>query len=124
MLFVARSFVDNGGAFLPCRDYLLRVDVPRRAPLVFLIVGFFAFLELFKELGRNEGLLDCADRWLAGKRISRMKSVCVCAIVTPYFARRFIPNLLASYREWSNRRMNEMVDGLILTLKGFEEKEH
>lgn len=164
------------------------LTIPDETGFGFLIVSVFVFAELYRELGRNEGLLDFADRWLAvvvlilcyivfdaafcfvcssltgmpgtdtmlmglarivsfiycyfvrrvayddaisgnqaavpaGERVSRMKSVCVCAIATPYFARRFIPSLLTSYREWSDRRTQEMIAGLMKTLQGFEEKE-
>ena len=164
------------------------LTIPDEIGFVFLIVSVFVFAELYGELGRNEGLLDFADRWLAvvvlilcyivfdtafcfvcssltgvpgtdtmlmglarivsfiycyfvrrvayddaisgnqaavsaGERISRMKSVCICAIATPYFARRFIPSLLARYRAWSDRRTQEMIAGLMKTLQGFEEKE-
>ncbi len=164
------------------------LTIPDEIGFGFLIVSVFVFAELYGELGRNEGLLDFADRWLAvvvlilcyivfdtafcfvcssltgmpgtdtmlmglarivsfiycyfvrrvayddaisgnqaavyaGERVSRMKSVCICAIATPYFARRFIPSLLARYRAWSDRRTQEMIAGLMKTLQGFEEKE-
>ena len=164
------------------------LTIPDETGFGFLIVSVFVFAELYRELGRNEGLLDFADRWLAvvvlilcyivfdtafcfvcssltgmpgtdtmlmglarivsfiycyfvrrvayddaisgnqaavsaGERVSRMKSVCVCAIATPYFARRFIPSLLARYRAWSDRRTQEMIAGLMKTLQGFAEKE-
>ena len=38
---------------------------PEGTQLGSFIVGVFVFLEIFKELGRNEGVLDCADCWLA-----------------------------------------------------------
>lgn len=164
------------------------LTIPDETGFGFLIVSVFVFAELYGELGRNEGLLDFADHWLAvvvlilcyivfdtafcfvcssltgvpgtdtmlmglarivsfiycyfvrrvayddaisgnqaavpaGERVSRMKSVCICAIATPYFARRFIPSLLARYRAWSDRRTQEMIAGLMKTLQGFEEKE-
>lgn len=164
------------------------LTIPEETGLGILIVSVFVFAELYGELGRNEGLLDFADRWLAvvvlilcyivfdtafcfvcssltgmpgtdtmlmglarivsfiycyfvrrvayddaisgnqaavpaGERVSRMKSVCVCAIITPYAMRSLVPQCLESYRKWDEGRTKEMVDGLMRTLKRFEENE-